>query len=281
MDKNIKPGAEVYSTDGSMGRYVGPVAYGHAVEPLFDRDDDEPPHYGNVQSWSHVYLKPPTETLHAECSELQETITRRRVEVEAIRVERQALDADMKERQKRLAAHKQLDRLDDFITGKITHLVIDDSIYGIQIKPINEALATTDGASGWHATQKMRLLTLYGGSNGDLSWGLSKYSDGSDIHNQAHVYPCTSYEAAVGMATALIGVQFDACRKIPDRPWQFATYIKAAQAIGMPVPEDLAQTLAAYTRKTAADALEKAQAELVKALARVNELFAQSGADIK
>lgn len=273
MDKNIKPGTEVYSSDGRMGRYVGPVAYGHAVEPVFEHDDG-PTHYGDVQSWSHVHLKPPTETLHAECAELQETITRRRVELEAVRMERQALDAELKERQKRFIAHAQLNLLDDFIAGKITHLVIDDTAYGINIQTAEKALDYQDG-DRWVKHKKLKLLSLYGDSKGDLTWGLSSYSDGSD-NGQKRVIPCTSYEAAVVAATALIEVQFDACRKLPNRPWMAAGCIKAAEAIGMPVPKDLADMHAAYKRKSAAEDLAKAEVELVKASARVNDLFAQA-----
>lgn len=78
---------------------------------------------------------------------------------------------------------EKLKRLDDFIEGKITHYV-ELNHYCPKIIPVEES----------ESKYGVKLLSLFGGSNGDLNWLLNTYDDGSGENREVQV--CTSYKDA-------------------------------------------------------------------------------------
>lgn len=81
--------------------------------------------------------------------------------------------------------YSALNRVFDFIDGKITHYVRSE--YGtVEIHERGKDPKTDD-----------KLLSLYGASNGDLSWRLSKYSGGG---SEKTVIPCLSHDEAKDVA---------------------------------------------------------------------------------
>jgi len=96
------------------------------------------------------------------------------------------IQKDEKSRFLKYKQYKQLKTLDKFLDGKITHYAILD--YRPEIIDSKEAKSEYgDGA--------LRLLVLYGKSNGDLTWKLNRYYDGSGSYTE--VIPCISYEEAL------------------------------------------------------------------------------------
>lgn len=94
--------------------------------------------------------------------------------------------------------NEQLQRLNDFLAGEITHFFIlgmfnpkivewdDDAFYGVD---------------RWHGCAKiesLRLVSLFGSSKGDLSFHLNRYSDGSGGWEE--IVPCRSYDEALAEA---------------------------------------------------------------------------------
>ncbi len=79
----------------------------------------------------------------------------------------------MKALDKRLE-HKSFDLLYDFISGKIKYLVTQ-TYSGYEIVGFNSTMSTNDD----YDSTKIKLITLFGRSDGNLEYNLHTYSDGS------------------------------------------------------------------------------------------------------
>lgn len=94
----------------------------------------------------------------------------------------------------------QLETLKNFMAGQITHLFVAG--YSPEIISWADSNKAYD-VDSWHGRTKLegiKLVSLMGKSDGDLSYRLHDYRDGSG--NSKTIYPCTSYEAALAMAQA-------------------------------------------------------------------------------
>jgi hypothetical protein len=270
MGATFSNGATVYDRHGRSGRYVAAVAAGHVVEQLYRHDEDDEdsePYAGPVQTWPEVFAKPPTEEVHAEVRALEQRAADLRKQIDGMREERRALDADHKARAERIKRHAQLQTLDDFIAGRITHFVVIDG-YGAKVQDAAAALESDENGR-W--SKALRLLSLYGGTNGDLMWKLNRYSDGSG--GSSEVIPCLSFDEAMAAARQRVSADMEALRPLAaDRPWQLTSTLKNAADLGMEVPADLAAIVAAYQLKSARETLEKAREAFTKAQAHVLDL---------
>lgn len=96
----------------------------------------------------------------------------------------------------------QLETLKNFMAGQITHLFVAG--YSPEIISWKDSNKVYDQDSFYHHArlQGIKLVSLMGNSEGDLSFQLHKYRDGSG--NGDTVYPATSYEGALAMAQAQI-----------------------------------------------------------------------------
>lgn len=94
----------------------------------------------------------------------------------------------------------QLETLKKFMAGEITHLYI--SGYSPEIVDFvdgNEPYSI-DNWSGRMKVEGMKLVSLFGRSDGSLSYRLSRYSDGSGGWKE--IFPACSYEEALSLAQA-------------------------------------------------------------------------------
>lgn len=92
----------------------------------------------------------------------------------------------------------QLETLKNFMAGQITHLFVAG--YSPEIISWTDSNKAYD-VDSWHGRTKLegiKLVSLMGKSDGDLSYRLHEYRDGSGSSKTIH--PCTSYEAALAMA---------------------------------------------------------------------------------
>lgn len=92
----------------------------------------------------------------------------------------------------------QLETLKNFMAGQITHLFVAG--YSPEIISWTDSNKAYD-VDSWHGLTKLegiKLVSLMGKSDGDLSYRLHEYCDGSGSSKTIH--PCTSYEAALAMA---------------------------------------------------------------------------------
>jgi hypothetical protein len=131
-----------------------------------------------------------------------------------------------------------LKRIEDFISGKITHFVICG--HGdVKIAPFAEAMM--ENSDRWNKPTK--LLTLFGETSGELQWRINRYSDGSGSNHD--VIPATSLEdaneAAAGYISAQIKSDFDA-----GRFYHLAKYIALAEGYGIKVPDNVVEKSEAH-----------------------------------
>lgn len=93
---------------------------------------------------------------------------------------------------------EQLKRLEDLIDKKITHLVYTD--YGLEIYEFDHKENKSDDYQ--RGKESIKLITLFGNSDGDLSWGINSYKDGSGSYKT--IYPANSYEEALQIVQTII-----------------------------------------------------------------------------
>lgn len=126
----------------------------------------------------------------------------------------------------------QLETLKNFMSGQITHLFV--SGYSPEIISWQDSNKVYDTDSFYHHARLdgIKLVSLMGKSDGDLSYRLHEYRDGSG--SSKTVYPATSYEAALAMAQA----QLDEDVKAYLEPKNSHFYLERWQAIeGIVIPK--------------------------------------------
>jgi hypothetical protein len=267
----IAAGTIVYDRSGHEARYVTRLPNGgHLVRPrvTYYDGDSEDISYEGVAEWHEVFLKPPVEVLNAEVAALDAKLEDLR---KAIRVrcdEQRVLDAQMATRKDRLKQHEQLAQLDDFIAGKITHFVIKDMGYAVEhCRAI--AIDTFDHAmkedTQW-SRGALKLLTLFGGSKGDLTWRLNRYSDGSGSHHD-EVIPCTSLDQARAIATRLYEDQLAAWRANLQvkGAWCASQILEHAKRLEQPIPQDAVDAVHREAVERARKQLDAARHAVAKA----------------
>lgn len=267
MDRSTPPAPEagqtVYDLQGHRGEYVLPLGEAHLVRPWvvipsWDGEDlySEP---GGIEVWPQVYLAPPVAILEDDIVRLQGEIEAKRRELAEATDEVSGFFRDEKARQERIKRHEDLARLDDFISGKISH-VVKRSYGAITIEEFKEAIEQTDR----YSRDGLKLLTLFGRPDGGLQWKVNRYSDGSG--QDMDVFPCQSAEEARSVATSLLAKEFNSASTY----WLHQA-IKSADALDIPVPADARERCRVgrleeltKVRKAKLAELEKLDAELAE-----------------
>ena len=268
MSKTATPkaGDEVYDIRGRAGSYVANSANGHVVEPIYEHEGDDEAYYGKPEVWNEVFSSPPTERLHAGIADLEAKLNAARAELHAIQTQRREEDDAYAARLNERKRFKQLQTLDGFIAGKITHFFTVEG-YGerMSIQTFDEFMVSKED----RYDRKLRLLSLFGGSKGDLAWYVDRYSDGSGGSN-GRCFPAMSYEDAVRHASEWIEGRYAEVRK-NDHKHAALDLAKAADGFGLKVPDDIAKWAKQtadyireknleYARKQLAEAQEKLRA---------------------
>ncbi len=162
---------------------------GFLVENMYENHNNDPdsyrPSYEQSYFVERVFDKAPAAIFDERIAILEKKIKVLRAEELELRFSmREAADKD-KALMEKFKQHKKLSLLENFIDGKITHYV--EINYGGKIIDFNDAKCQCD-------KKNLKLLTLFGDSEGDLTWRLGYYSDGSG--GSSAVTPCCSYEEA-------------------------------------------------------------------------------------
>lgn len=250
--KLIAPGTTIYNRDGHEAAYTSFVeGTGHIVLPkMYDQDDPSYSWTGSPAVWDEVFTSPPSPVLNDELFELTariENAERARREEKRLYIEQQKeIDQDIARRKRELLQHAHLANLDAYIHGQITHVVAynDREVHvQVTVQTFKDFMEVKDGHKRY-----VRLLSLYGDSNGDLSWRVSRYADGSDSYaNQSDVKLFTSHDAAVEYARELVQKQVKTFRdriengaKLnPGSTYALDGVIEGCAAFGIDPPEDL------------------------------------------
>lgn len=265
-------GSEVYDIHGRAANYVARISDGHIVQPIYTHEDDCEEYYGPAETWREVFSSPPAQKLHNEIGALQNRLAIEQASLDAVRKMRRDEDAEYATRANERKRFAQLQKLDDYIAGKITHFVVVRQHYDdMTISAFDSFIKSTED----RYDRKLRLLSLYGDSKGNLSWNLDRYSDGSG-GDSGYYWPATSYEEALQKAHEWLTERYAELRKAdPDRRQKALTYAGSAEKLGLAVPDDVAAWVAEMKESQRQSHLKSARAELEKAQKRLDELEAQ------
>ena len=151
----------------------------------------------------------------------------------------------------------QLETLKAFMAGEITHLFVAG--YSPEIISWKDSDKSYQADSFYrHARlEGIKLVSLMGSSDGDLSYRLHQYRDGSG--GSTTVYPAKSYEAALAMAQA----QLDEDSKVYLEPQNSHFYLDRWQAIeGIVIPKEVIEKYERLADAQRLDRIEKLRKEL-------------------
>lgn len=264
-------GDEVYDIHGRAASYVARSVHGgHVVQPIYEHEDYEPS-YGNPEVWPEIFAKPPEQKLHGEIARLEKLRAAEQAALDAVRQMRRKEDAEYAQRAAERKRFDQLKKLDDYIAGKITHFVVEPYYSsGVTIQTFEEAMKSNES----RYDKTLRLLSLYGGSDGDLSWRVDYYSDGSGSSHSGWYFPATSYEEALAIAAKRLDDRYKKMRgSDPDQERHYASGLAAsARNLGLDVPEDVAIWAAEQNEKARQSNLDHARKQLEEAQERVRKL---------
>lgn len=239
----------VWLDDGEEAIYIAKADDRHAVRPVYESGE-----FGRVTLVSAVHLSPPEPKRHKEIADLEAKIQEKRSELSAIYTQLREAEERNKWLKSILAQNAALERVGNFIEGKFTHFVIQE-YDGIKIKD----RSVIDETDDYGKVRGMKLLTLFGQTNGDLGWRLNAYSDGSGYTKE--VYPCFSEEDANEIAKGLVKKSID---EIKDPSCVRDSTIKDAKRFGIEVPAHIESAILEIKRKRIAERRQKAKAELEK-----------------
>lgn len=250
-------GPTVYTEDGTECALIARVGDGAVVESIMVNEEGDAD-YGHGRRFyaEKVYATPPSYKLDAMIAENRQTLASLKDQVFALRHEIATAERTRKDLLTKIQQVPTLQRLSDFLDGKLTHLVYED-YSGVSIGPIDAEQTDDCGSYQKH----IRLLTLFGRNNGNIGWGLNRYSDGSG--SDTVVYPCVSEEDAKAKAAQVLTEKFDECRKSPHKSG-LSYLLASALSLGVEPPKDLkdwhdakelenATRLVEVARKTLAD----------------------------
>ena len=253
-DISMKPGDTVYDFDGREFNLIFEVSgYGYLVEPFYDCEDGCAT--GDAYVVKRVFSEPPSE-------KLDEKIAERKKQLDTVTIElnnaKRELEFGRKEREKEVAKLSEqnaaLKRIGAFLDHDIVAYVRCQ--YGdVKITPLFNATCDADTSH-----RDLKLLSLYGSSNGDLSWKLNCYRD--DSGGWEDVFPCTSLEEANAKAAECIALKVDEWRSGKCNIYTLGRTQIAAGELGIPFPQEAADAIRNATIKSAEATVAAKQKEL-------------------
>lgn len=159
------------------------------------------------------------------------------------------------------AESEQLDLLRAFMSGEITHFWIG----GYQRKIASwsdDDLYQIDSWGGRRRVEAVKLVSVFGGSDGNLHYRLHNYKDGSDGGGK-RIIPCRSHDEAVAHAQAECNE--DAARFLQNENAACFLSLKEWQKIeGVEIPKAAIQKHQMLAEKVRLEKIEKIRTELAE-----------------
>ena len=267
--ENLTKGDIVFTEDGQQVEFIAIIDSGCIVRPQLSDEDDEP-WFGEPITVSKVFASAPKEVYDKAISELSAKIDELETKKYALEDEIRKSKTDETERKKRIMVNAALERIDDFLAGKFTHIVFGE--YDVKIETFDEALLYKNKDYDKIPTE-LRLLTLYGRSKGDLAWKLSYYYDGSGSSRQ--VWPCFSLEHAETVARQLIEEKYAQWRSESKR-YSVNQAFSSAVKLGFDIPEDVEQYIKESSIKGATEWRDKKKEEYLEAESKLEGALTQT-----
>jgi hypothetical protein len=218
-------------------------------EPVLELDD-------RVHIVKRVYDKAPTEKVDAEFASAEQRLADIVGKISEARNELRVVEQERKSVLLKLQQMPALRRLEDWVDGKVTHFVTVD--YGrVRVLTKEELKCEGDEADRYRrAPCRLKLVTLFGESGGNLMWNASEYRDGSGNCN-VECYMCCSEAEAKAMAAQRIDRELSA-----DKVTWLEELIKSADTLGHPIDSKHREILRQDKRERAQNALNQKNKEI-------------------
>lgn len=231
-------GDEVFDIHGRKAAYIAGYAGGHIVAPEYERESGES-YWGEPETWREIFTKPPTEKLEARVGELEALIAERRAELKRVNVELDEAGKRYELQLKKAAKHQALQHIEDYLDGKFMYFLRVPEYSPPTMVTINEALDQHD-----RYDKKLKLLSWFGDTNGNLQGQINRYRDGSGDWEE--VYPCKTEEEAIAIIRRLYAEDVAKWRERPADMKHFGRAISwtALPAGFIEIPDDVAAYLA-------------------------------------
>jgi len=154
----------------------------------------------------------------------------------------------------------QLDTLRAFLGGEITHYALLS--YEPKIITADDTGAfQVDNHYGETRLEAMKLITVFGSSDGKLDYQISRYRDGSGTSEM--ILPCRSYTEALVHLQKYCDEHIEKYKAndSPNRSFDFAKWMKIE---GIVIPEEVVRMSKADNAKRLAEKIAKSRAALEK-----------------
>lgn len=243
-----------------------------------DGEEEYPADTPEIVSLSTIYAKAPTAVIDADVQAATARLAEVREALANAETDLSAKQRDVLARLEKLQAYDGLQRIEDWLDGKITHFVIRSgySSNKVQVKTADETLQCEDRG---RFNGEMKLLCLYGTSNRysphpkpTVEWRLNQYYDGSGCWTG--VYPASSENEAVKIAHGMLKEIFDAYFA-DEKPqiYRLEEAISSAEALGYPIPQDAQRALHMFRVENARKQTEEAEKKLTEARGKFDALI--------
>ena len=274
MNEQYTPGQSVFSRDGQK-HYVREILDDQRlltspwlISTGYQGDEEEyVADNAQIKLTSEMFSSAPTAVVDGDVAKAQADLAELRSAISAARSEAAAVERERKETLAKIEKAPKFSRLLDFIDGKITHFVVGGYHSLVSIQTWEQFAISQDD----HRDKDVKLLTLFGRSNGDTEWRLNPYYDGPG--GWVTCRPCCSYEealAVLGETLEGIWLEFD-----DRRSWTIAGAIKAADEYGKLVPQHIRAAFKQHQIESHQRAVDKAEADLAAAKERMSAALAK------
>lgn len=260
----FKSGDRAYTVSGNEVLFITQHDGQALVQQVMQTEEEE--RYGKPFLIAEIFSEEPVQKWSAKIEKLNSEILELQKTRDAITAEIRTASATERERKERLMQHRALTRIDDFLAGKMTHFVME-SYRGVEIMTFDEVVKYKESDYDRIPTG-IKLLSLFGKTNGDLEWGINRYSDGSGGRDT--VIPCLSYEEAMEQAKISVEKRFDTWRKNNNKN-HFCSDAVSANKLGFPVPKDIHDNNERITREGKQRQFDEAKKNYDKALQELDE----------
>lgn len=265
MNTSVTPDQQPikYLATGQLVRVLARPAPDQIVVEIGRTYEDDPDEvfFDGTKVVKAVYDKPPVEAIHPAITALEE----RRGELQKSVLSLQEIERTAKRRVESLKVYDQLARVEDFLSGKITHYVIY-SRYGYSESPVPRISTPQAEISGNERHGDMRLLVLFGKRDRTMEWVLNSYSDGSGSNDTC--IPCCSLEEAQQRAREILAASL-LKYKVPDQNncQHGLDLAAAARGLAVPLPVGFEEALRRCNVRNRESEVERKRKELSDAVA--------------
>lgn len=271
-------GQTVYDRSGAKYECVEHLSHGRVlVRPIltvttYEGDEEEVAAEAvEMRGIAQLSAKKPVQSIDAEVADAAARLAEIKRQIRDAESDLRGQEKTILTRVEKLKAFNGLERVEEFLDGKITHFVIRKSYYNeIEVKTFEElALGKYDNG---RLDGTVKLLCLFGKTDSyhakkpSVEWRLNHYYDGSGSWTTCQ--PATSEEEAKAIATQWVETDFATYLALPEaekKPWTMDGSAKSARTLGITIPEEIAKGLADHKAEALRKNVETAEAALAKA----------------